>query len=254
MSAFDPGALIGIAYACFVIAWVLYLACAVRSDSYLGRLGAWTQALGAAVWLGGWAWHVTRRGEWPSLTGQDLGWLVVAAAALLALWLDRLYVTRGVSLAVLPFVLAAGAWSLFRVAQPWPVASVVERSGWFVAYWLLAGLGFGALGVTAMSALLEVVRPVAGPVVAALPPPAYMARRVLGWALIALASALVVGAVRSWLALGAYWTWTPAEGWLLASWAAYLGLLHVAPSSRWWSAASFAGLVLVTAALRAMGV
>lgn len=254
MTAFDPGSLLGIAFASLVIAWVLYVACLIRTDAYLGRLGAYVQGFGAVLWFGGWAWHTIRRGSWPSLGGRDLVWLIVPVAVVVALVLERAYRIRSISAAVLPGDLALGGYALTLIASPWPAASAAERSCWFVAYWALSGVAFGALLAAAGLGLLDLVRPLVRGLDELHAPLVHHAqRRTLGLTLIALALALIVGGLRSWLATGAYWAWSPAEGWMLATWAGYLALLHDASSSRWWSVASVAGLALLVLVVRAMG-
>jgi ABC-type transport system involved in cytochrome c biogenesis permease subunit len=245
-----PAAPLGLGYACFGIAWLLYVAHLLLRDSYLGRLGAAVQASGAILWLGGWIWQVVAEGVWPpSPQSQDVFLLWVLACAAVALWVDRRHKTHSVSAFSLVIVLILGGLVLLTpvVAATAPVTE--RRSLWEMAYVLLAMAAYGALSVTGAVGVMELIRflPPSWRVADRLPPGetlARLSRRNVSWSLLILSLALVAGAGWSWLANGQAWPWAAGQVWMLAVWAAYGALLHFG-AFRGWPVAQVLGLVLI---------
>jgi ABC-type transport system involved in cytochrome c biogenesis permease subunit len=243
-----PTAPLGLGYACFCIAWLLYIAHLVLKDGYLGQLGAAVQASGAILWLGGWVWQVAAGKAWPpSLQSQDAIMLWVPACAATALWVERRHRTRSVSAFALAIVLVLGGLALLTPTAAAPVSE--RRSLWEIAYVILAMAGYGALTVTGAVGAMGLTRllPPAWGIADRLPPEetlARLSRRNVSWSLLILSLALASGAGWSWLAAGQAWPWAAGQLWMLAVWAAYGALLHFG-AFRGWPIVNVLGLVLV---------
>jgi hypothetical protein len=245
-----PTAPLGVGYACFGIAWLLYVAHLVRKDTYLGQLGTAVQALGAVLWLGGWIWQTVRAGAWPpGLQSQDVVLLWVPACAAVVLWMERRHRTHAISAFALVIVLVLGGLALLAPTSA-PTAPVIERrSLWELAYVILAVAGYSVLTVTAAVGVMGLtpLLPPAWGVAGRLPPEEMLSRvtrRNVSWGLLILSLALAAGAGWFWLADGQAWPWTAGQAWMLAVWAAYSALLHFG-SFRGWPIANVLGLVLI---------
>jgi ABC-type transport system involved in cytochrome c biogenesis permease subunit len=242
----------GVGYACFLIAWPLYVLHLLRDDDYLGRLGTGTQIGGLLFWAAGCVWRWSGSHGWPATVATDVCTVLALICALVLLSEERLYRTRILSPLIQVVVLGAGGCALFvmynqtRLPQP---ADPEFGDVWFLSYYLLAVLGYGVLLAGGMPAIATLLRPALRQRVreyASLPDAAFeaMSRQTLGWATVVLAMALAFGAARVWLVSGRFWQWTPAEAWMLVTWSIYGATLHLG-HFRWWPAATTLASVLV---------
>jgi hypothetical protein len=245
-----PTAPLGLGYACFAIAWLLYVAGLRRRDAYLGRLGAWVQAAGVVLWLGGLIWQLIATGMWPpDLQPRDIAlwWVPSSVAVVLLLERRRMYAVPAFALVI---VLLVGGLALLAPDTLGSASSVSEFRGvWQAVYVGLAVVGYSALAVAGAVGVMALARflPPRWAVADRLPPEdalARLARRDVSWSLLALTLALAVGATGSWLADGQVWSWTAGQVWMLAVWAAYGALLHFGPF-RAWPIAGILGLILI---------
>jgi len=252
----EASAAAGIGYACFVIACVLYVLCLLKDDNYLGRLAMTTQTGGLLLWGAGWVWALVSSGDWPQLGAHDvLLWLVLVCVTA-SLLVERLHDMRVHSPWVLILVLLLGGVVMFR-AVPFrnPATETLPAGGsmWTLAYGLLAVVGYGLLVVSGTLGIAELVRPVLDRrfLIYASLSESDIERIVVAlirWAMLALASALLLRVGWSWLATGMYWSWALVEVWMLVTWAVYGVYVHWG-RFRQWPAAITSGMLLVGVAL-----
>ena len=246
-----PTAPLGLGYACFAIAWLLYVAGLTRRDVYLGWLGAWVQAAGVVLWLGGLLWQFIAPGAWPpDLQPRDIALWWAPSSVAVVLLLERRRRTQAVPAFALVIALVVGGLALLAPETLGSAPPVSEpRDVWHAAYVGLAVIGYSALAVTGAIGVMALARflPPHWGVADHLPPEdalARLARRNVSWSLLALTLALAAGAAGSWLADGQVWSWTAGQVWMLAVWAAYGALLHFGPF-RAWPVADILGLILI---------
>ena len=257
---FDEMALLGLGYACFVVAWLLYIVHLVRRSDYLGRLATYTQTGGALLWAAGYIWRMAGRGDWPVFHVRHVCLLLALMCVIVSLSWERLYHTRASSPFVLLVALALGGYALFAPSNAAGFPQIAEpafRNLWFLLYFVLAAVGYAMFLVNGALSVLDLIRPLLmrWDLDHGLPSDeavGTMSRQTIGWALVALTVALAAGAWWSWLATGLYWHWRAGEVWMLTLWAAYTALLHLG-HFRWWSVVSAAGMGLVCLAIGSLG-
>lgn len=259
---FDANAILGLGYACFIVAFMLYLLRLTKADEYFGAVGFGVLAGGLVLWAAALIWRSVERGM---SIGHDrlitavavlpgpLLFLPLSCGAIIAV-IERVYGTRGFSPFVLFMMLGIGGYQLFT---PTTLGlSPLWGDGWFVARYLVALLGYGMLLVAGAIGVFEMLRPALGRRMQEyelLPTTTVesIAIQTMRWALILLTVSLAVSAIRSWLTSGNYWPWTLADTWMLAVWAVCGAYLH-AGRFRGWAIAIVLGMVLAAAAIRAL--
>jgi hypothetical protein len=246
-----PTAPLGLGYACFAIAWLVYVAGLARRDAYLGWLGARVQAAGLVLWLAGLIWQFIAAGMWPpDLQPRDVALWWVPSGVVVLLLLERRRQRHAVPAFALVIVLVLGGFALLAPEALGSVSPVSEFRGvWQAVYVGLAVVGYSALAVAGAVGLMALARflPLHWGVADRLPPEealARLARLTVSWSLLALTLALAAGATGSWLTDGQVWSWTVGQVWMLAVWAAYGALLHFGPF-RAWPIAGILGLILI---------
>jgi len=258
----DANAILGLGYACFVVAFVLYLLRMTKADEYFGAVGFGVLAVGLALWAAGLIWWSVERamsmghGRLSTSVAVLPGPLLfspLSCGAIIAV-IERVHGTRGFSPFVLLMMLGIGGYRLFTPTAPG--LSSVWGDGWFVARYLGALLGYGALLVTGAIGVFELLRPALGRRIQeyellSATTVEGIAIQTVRWALVALTAGLAIGAVRSWLTSGNYWPWTLAETWMLAVWAVCGAYLH-AGRFRGWAIAAVLGMILTARAIGAM--
>ena len=253
---FDANALLGLGYACFVIAWLLYVLYLLKDDDYIGRLATGGQVGGLLLWVTGYVWRTVEAGGWPDRTPCDVFLLLPVVCVIVSLGNEWIYGTKTLAPLVLVIVLAVGGYALFVLSpniNPIHLNDPISGNLWFLMHYVLAVVGYGMLVVSGASGVLELLRPVLGKKI-----PEYdslsendvavMSKQTIRWAVVALTMSLALGTWWLWLTGGRYWQWTAAEVWMLITWAVYVAYLHLR-RFRWWSVATVLGMALVSLSL-----
>lgn len=101
---FDANALLALGYACFVIAWLLYVFHLLKDDDYLGRLATGSQVGGLLLWGAGYVWRAVEAGGWSDTAPYDVLLLLLAVCVMVSLGQEWIYGTKALAPLVLVIV------------------------------------------------------------------------------------------------------------------------------------------------------
>ena len=243
----DEIPLLGIAYACFLIATVVYAIHLAKGDGKIGRAGTWTSLLGAVILAGGLLVRMVRAGHgtvapiWLPVGIYELSLSLTLAIVSLYLLLEHLARTRGAGAFVMPLVLLVHTYAILllpptaRLAEPLAPAL---RSPWFGLHIVGVLIAYGFFAVACGTGLLYLCAHVAlargG--VEIFPPLAVidgLNYRAVAYGFPWLTVGLAAGSWWAWRAWGSYWRWSSGEIWILVPWLIYAASLHLHRLDRW---------------------
>jgi ABC-type transport system involved in cytochrome c biogenesis permease subunit len=188
-------------------------------------------------------------GHWPLTTRYEFALCFVWSILGMYLIVEVTWHERVGGLYVMLVALLVATYALLRPLDEQVVRPLLPalRSGWLQVHVLSAVVGYGALGVAAGLAAMQLVRPALGGQPG---PPSgesgegAMERAVrlgLPW----LTLSILAGAIWAQNAWGRYWGWDPKESWALVTWLWFLMVLHVPRGGvRGWDGRRLAWLVL----------
>lgn len=251
----DEVPFLGIAYACFLIAAIVYAVHLAKRDWEIGRIGTWTSLLGAVTLAGGLLVRTVRAGYsiaapiWLPVGLYELSLILTLAIVSLYLLLGHLGRTsgehcrtdRGAGAFVMPLVLLVHTYALLILspsARLTEFLSPVLRSPWFGLYVLGVVIAYGFFAVACGAGLLYLCADIAlARGHAGIFPPLEVIdglnHRAVAYGFPWLTVGLAAGSWWAWRAWGSYWQWSSADIWILIPWLIYAASLHLRRSGRW---------------------
>lgn len=245
----DEVPLLGIAYACFLIATVAYAIHLAKGDREIGRAGTWTSLLGAVILAGGLLVRMVRARRWLPVGTYELSLTLTLIIVSLYLLLEHLARTsgerrrtaRGAGAFVVALALLVHTYALLilpptvRLAEPLAPAL---RSPWFGLHILGVLIAYGFFAVACGAGLLYLCANIAlAREDAGLFPPLEVIDglngRAVSYGFPWLTAGLAAGSWWAWRAWGSYWQWSSAEIWILIPWLIYAASLHLRKSGHW---------------------
>jgi ABC-type transport system involved in cytochrome c biogenesis permease subunit len=243
----DEVPLLGIAYACFLIATVTYAIHLAKGDREVGRAGTWTSLLGAVILAGGLLVRTVRAGLWLPVGIYELSLTLTLSIVSLYLLLEHLARTsgerrrtvRGAGAFVMPLVLLVHTYAILllpptaRLAVP---LAPTLRSPWFGLYILGVLIAYGFFAVACGAGLLYLCANVtlAREGTGIFPPLEVidgLNYRAVAYGFPCLTVGLAAGTWWAWRAWGSYWS--SGEIWIVVPWLIYAASLHLRRSGRW---------------------
>jgi ABC-type transport system involved in cytochrome c biogenesis permease subunit len=172
-------------------------------------------------------------GHWPLTNRYEFALCFAWAGNSIYLLLEASMGERwaGAYVLVAPLLLA-----IYAVTRPAELRAIspllpVLRSVWLQIHVLTAAVAYGAFGVGAGLALVQLgpgrSSEVAGDEIE------LVTRRVVALGFPWLTLSILAGAIWAQKAWGRYWGWDPKETWALVAWLWYLLVLHARPLRRW---------------------
>jgi ABC-type transport system involved in cytochrome c biogenesis permease subunit len=231
---------LGTAYACFLIATVIY-AVHLKRDWEFSYAGTWTSLLGAVILAGGLLVRAVRVRHWLPFGVCELLLTLTLAIVSLYILLEHLARTRKAGAFVMSLVLLVHTYALLVLCLSSggseSALAPALRSPWFGLYTLGVLVAYGFFGVACGAGLLYLYAQVAlargvriSPSLEVIDGLNY---RAVAYGFPWLTLGLAVGSWWAWRAWGSYWHWSPAEIWTLIPWLIYAASLHLRRWDRW---------------------
>jgi ABC-type transport system involved in cytochrome c biogenesis permease subunit len=232
---------LGTAYACFLIATVIY-AVNLKRDWEFGYAGTWTSLLGAVILAGGLLVRAVRVRHWLPFGVCEL--LLTLALAIVSLYilLEHLVRTRKAGAFVMSLVLLVHTYALLVLClssggSEESALAPALRSPWFGLYTLGVLVAYGFFGVACGAGLLYLYAQVALARGVGISPSLEVIDglnyRAVAYGFPWLTLGLAAGSWWAWRAWGSYWHWSSAEIWTLIPWLIYAASLHLRRWDRW---------------------
>ncbi len=229
------------AYVLLWLALVAYAVHLIHGGRWAGRAATVVSVVAWGALTGGLIGRGLEAGHWPFTNRYEFAlcfaWAIVTVYLLLEFsWRDRR--TGAFALGV---TLLVATYAVTRPASDRVIAPLLPalRSVWLQVHVLTALLGYGAFGVAAALAIVQLVRRSSSSESergARLPSEDEVERtmeRAVAFSFPWLTLGLLSGAIWARNAWGRYWGWDPKETWALITWLWILLILHLCPLRRW---------------------
>ncbi len=233
--------LISIAYGALWIALLAYGIHARTANRWAGRLGTAAALAAWAALTAGLTLRGLQAGHWPLTNAYEFALCFTWAILGVHLLLEASSRDRRPGSWIMAFALVTATYAISRPAEQqiiWPLLPAL-RSVWLQLHVLTAAIGYGAFGVAAGIAAMQLFAKVMPAEAVQATNPGLKRRvehgmeRVVGLGFPFLTLSILTGAIWAQSAWGRYWGWDPKETWALITWLWYLLILHVRPLRKW---------------------
>ena len=236
-------------YGALWLALVLYAVNLARPVHWSGRAATGVVALSLCALTALLGARGLAAGHWPLTTRYEFALCFVWSILGAYLIVEATWRNRGGGLFVMAVALLLATYALVRPLDEQAVRPLLPalRSGWLQVHVLSAAVGYGAFGVAAGLAAMQLVRPASGgrPGFPSSETGEGAMERAVRLGLPWLTLSILAGAIWAQNAWGRYWGWDPKESWALVTWLWFLMVLHVPRSgARGWGGRRLAWLVL----------
>lgn len=235
-------ALLGVASAGYLLAWVAYWRAWRSGQDALARFAS-------LITRGAWIAHVaafgvraSAAGHLPIYTAYEFTAALAGSVVLAHLLVERLSSRRDLGVALLPVALGllVFAWAHPRAVEP---LIPIFRGFWLKVHVLTAVVAYASFAATAAACAVSLITRGADGTGARVDPARLVTvghrTAAVGFAFLTLS--IASGAVWAEYVWGRFWSWDPKETWSLITWLTYAAYLH-ARYSRAWSGRKAAAL------------
>lgn len=227
-------ALLGVAGAGYLVAWLTYWRAWRSRQEALGRRASMVTWAAWIAHVAAFGARASAVGHLPIYTGYEFTAALAGTVVLAHLLVERLSSRRDLGVALLPVALGilAYAWAHPKAVEP---LIPIFRALWLKVHVLTAVVAYALFAATAAACALSLIT--RGPDAA--PGRADPARLVtighrtaaVGFAFLTVS--IASGAIWAEYVWGRFWSWDPKETWSLITWLTYAAYLHARFNQGW---------------------